>query len=555
MSSGGANIEFYSKMESLVKDMDRLTKKQQEMVQNFDKVGRSARKGGSDAEKATAAAAREMDRFAAATMKVNQTPLERYKEEVFKLNTALKAGKIDQESFNRAVERAKATLEQTKAILQQTGTEMKRTGAEEKNAFSQSSISRLASYTAGLAGIAAAAALARKVLSEVRTEAEQIGDKQFTEAPSLGMLAQVADTPEDLARLEAEAKKTFAEGGARTIPEAAKLQFALESGSAGALRADFSQLQASGLVPDAAMMAESAIKLIAGMGEQEAGDFRTVVSKAFGGAKLGLGSAEELLQATASVSSQASRLGLSDEEVMAAVSTVSAVEGPAEASTQIQALLKGIEVEGIGGGFLEKGKTLREQVAKLKELETQGVDIRDMLGGRQEAVKGYGQLSSERGVASVEANLANIASAEREDWFGKKVTMAEGIPVNAAALLARQRKNQAELNQEEVGIYENLADSVAADQKEYQRQRYGGGFIGDIAAAGEGVGIGAHRFFAGNRSFVNSGLNEGTSEQTRAAALTIEAAMDLREAAAQQRAASEESATRRQRAAASAQPE
>lgn len=490
--SGTSDVKFTADESDLSKKQDKLIKQQQEMIDKLKKVGKEGKES-----------TKEMDRFAAATSKINRTPLEKYADEMRKLDQALKAGKIDQETFNRAVARSKS--------------EFKQAGDAARNAFGPAATSNLASYVAGLGSIAAAAAGVKKVLDAVRQESETLGTKQFTEAPSLGMLAQVADTPEDLRRLEGEAKKTFAEGGARTIPEAAKLQFALESGGVGALRADFSRLQASGLVPDASMMAESAIKLRAGMGEKETGDFRNVVSKAFGGAKLGLGSAEELLQATASVSTQASRLGLTDEEVMAGISTMSAVVGPAEAATQMEALLKGIEVEGIGGQFLQPGKTLRQQVQRIKELEAGGQDIREMLGGRQEAVKGFGLLSSERGQQSTEANLANIAAAERDDWFGQKVQMAESMPVNAAAILARQRVNRAELAAEEVGIYENLADAVAADQKEYKRQQYGGGFLGDVMAAGEGVGMGVHRFFAGNRNFIESGLNEGTSQETAAA--------------------------------------
>lgn len=518
--SGNLDIKWTSDETEVTKAQDKLIKQLQETVEKYKKMAAEAKTSGKEMTRSANAAARELDRFAKATKDINRTPLEKYADTMRQLDQALKAGKIDQETFNRAVAKAK--------------TEFQQAGDAGKRAFGPGAAGGLTSYAERLmrvASAASAAAMAHRVFSAARQEAEEIGQKQFTEAPSLGMLAQVADTPEDLARLEGEVKKTFAEGGARTIPEAAALQFALESGEAGNLRADFSQLQASGLVPNATMMAESAIKLIAGMGEKETGDFRTVVSKAFGGAKLGLGSAEELLQATAKVSAQASRLGLSDEEVMAALSTVSAIEGPAEAETQIQALLKGIEVEGIGGGYLEKGKTLREQVARLKELEAAGEDIRDMLGGRQEAVKGYGQLVSERGVASVEANLANIAAAEQEDWFGQKVEMAEAIPSNRAAILARQRKNRAELAQEEVGIYENLADTMEYEQKEFKRRQYGGGFLGDVAAAAEGIGIAIHRKFGGNRQFIESGLNAGVSEETRAAAAQVEAAMELRDAA------------------------
>lgn len=143
MSDGAANIEFYGKMEALVKDMDRLAKKQQETIEKFDKIGKTARKGGTDAEKATAAAAREMDKFAAATTKINQTPLEKYNRQLGDLKRALDAGKISQETFNRATSAATKELH----------------GAADagRQAFGGQAIASLRSYATGMFSLAAAA--------------------------------------------------------------------------------------------------------------------------------------------------------------------------------------------------------------------------------------------------------------------------------------------------------------------------------------------------------------------------------------------------------------
>lgn len=459
MSDGNLNIQFFANATSLLQAMDKAIRKQQEQTDAIEKTAKASKKGMTDAEKATAAAAKEMDRFAKATKDVNRTPLERYADEMLKLNRALKAGKIDQETFNRAVEKSKQSFQQA--------------GHAGNQAFGAGAMANLASYATQMAGVAAAVELVRKALVAKREEENRLGENQFRDAPSLGMLAQIEHDPVKLERLQNEAKKTFAEGGAKTIGEAAALQFSLESGGVGNLRGDFSRMQASGLVPNASLMAESVIKMTAGMGAAETGDFRSVVSKAFGAGKLGLGSAEELLSAAASTSSQASRLGLSDEELLASISTASAVVGPNEAATQIEALLKGIEVEGIGSGMLQGGKTLREQIDAIAGLEKSGVDIRELLGGRQEAVKGFGILSSEQGRAAMSANLANIATSQQEDWFGKKVLAAGSIPSNAAASAARKAKNRADLAGERTGDIENVADAVSDDLVALQRERNG----------------------------------------------------------------------------------
>lgn len=188
MSSGGANIEFYGKMEALVKDMDRLAKKQQETIDKFDKIGKTARKGGTDAEKATAAAAREMDKFAAATMKLNQHPLERYKEEMFKLNTALKAGKIDQESYSRAVDKARASITATTTQVQQAG-------QATKQSFGASAASSVLNYAAGFMSVTAAVGAFSAALSQSRAETEAALQAVEKLIETRSQLQQVAEGP------------------------------------------------------------------------------------------------------------------------------------------------------------------------------------------------------------------------------------------------------------------------------------------------------------------------------------------------------------------------
>lgn len=529
MSEGDLDIKLYGDASHVIKEQAKLIKQQEQAFEAYKKLateskkaGKEAEKAAKEAEKANAAAAKELDRFARATKEINRTPLEKYADEMLRLNRALKAGKIDQETFNRAVAKTRAEFQQA--------------GEAGKQAFGGGALANLANYATRLGGIATAAMAAKAALSAQREEAEAMGQMQSEQAPTLGMLAQVADTPEDLKRLQDEAKKTFAEGGAKTLGEAAALQFSLESGGVGNLRGDFSRMQASGLVPNAALMAEAAIKLTAGMGAAETGDFRSVISKAFGAGKLGLGSAEELLSAAASTSSQASRLGLKDEEVLAAISTASAVEGPQEARTQIEALLKGIEVEGIGSGLLQGGKSLQEQVAAIAALEKSGVDIREILGGRQEAVKGFGILSSAQGQQAMAANLENIERSVQEDWFGQKVAMAEATPMNAAAILARKKGAKKQLGAEETGIYENLADAVDDDIAAKTREKYGGGWLGDLAAGGHRAFAPMWRWGLGNRGFISAYGGEA-GEDTQAAIKSIEASMKLEQAAANLEAA------------------
>lgn len=526
MSDGDLDIKLYGDASHVIKEQAKLIKQQEQAIETYKKLateskksGKEAEKAAKDAEKANAAAAKELDRFARATKDINRTPLEKYADEMLRLNRALKAGKIDQETFNRAVAKTKAEFQQA--------------GNAGERAFGSSASSNLGRYAAQVVGVSAAASALYRILGDVRMEAEQLGQQQFIEAGSLGSLAQLSGMSQgDVARLEGEAKKTFLEGGALTMPEAVDLQKTLESGNIGEYRADMARMQSSGLA-QAKPMAEAGIMMAAGFGKEETGDFRSMMSKAFGAAMLGLGEADEIYRATAKVSQQAGRLKLTDEETMAAVSTASAVVGPDEAATQIGALMKGIEVEGIGGGFLKPGKTLMEQVQEIKKLESAGEDIRVILGGRQEAVAGYGALVSSQGQETMRANLGNIATADKEQWFEKRATLAENIPTNKVAIALRRRKAAYQLSNEVEGMYENIADSMTLDMQANEKRKWGHGRIGDFTASLIGVGNSVERFFRGNEAFVNTGQHPGIADDTR------EAAQALKESAATLRAAAD----------------
>jgi hypothetical protein len=157
MSDGTSNIQFFANVTSLLQAMDKAIRKNQETTDSLEKMAKTSKKGMSDAEKATAAAAREMDRFAKHTKEVNRTPLERYADEMLRLNKALKAGKIDLETFNRAVARSKI--------------EMQQASHASNEAFGSSATSKLKTYVQGMAGLASVTSLFSSALAQAKEDA------------------------------------------------------------------------------------------------------------------------------------------------------------------------------------------------------------------------------------------------------------------------------------------------------------------------------------------------------------------------------------------------
>lgn len=160
MSDGNLNIQFFANATSLLQAMDKAIRKQQEQLDGIEKTTKASKKGMSETEKATAAAAREMDRFAKHTKDVNRTPLEKYADEMLRLNRALKAGKIDQETFNRAVDKAKLSMQQA--------------GHASSEAFGTSAASKMKSYIQGMAGLAGATSLFSSALAQAREDAMEV---------------------------------------------------------------------------------------------------------------------------------------------------------------------------------------------------------------------------------------------------------------------------------------------------------------------------------------------------------------------------------------------
>jgi hypothetical protein len=374
------------------------------------------------------------------------------------------------------------------------------------DAFGDGAISQLASYASRVAGVAGAFAAAAAAIRAMREESDRLGQGQRTSGPAFGQLAQLADTPAQLARLTQQAKMTFAEGGARSLEQAAALQFSLESAGAGSFRADFSRAQATGLIPNAQTMAESASMLQKAFGASKTGSFRDIAGMAFGAAATGLGSVEEIQAAGAMAGSQASRIGLSPEETLAAIATISGTLGPSEAGAAFRALSKSIEVEAIGGGHTKKGQDLAGYLRDIQAKEKGGAKIFDMLGGRIEAVTAYGLLTNESGAAQYPSILQDTVTGRQTDAMGRKLGLAMTIPENRAAAAAQMAENRAGLGGTNQGTIENLADALAADMQQQYRERYG-----SFGAAASPPTIAMDRWF-GNEDFLSRRKKWGSPE-------------------------------------------
>jgi hypothetical protein len=139
---------------------------------------------------------------------------------MFKLNVALKAGKIDQESYNRAVERAKTALAQTAAQAQQAG-------QATRQAFGGAAAS-LNQYVMGFASMTTAIQLFARAMAyaQANTDAAMASVEKYIETRR--ELKQMADTGQEFQQFEEFANRLsmfgMPRGGAQEIISAAQAE-------------------------------------------------------------------------------------------------------------------------------------------------------------------------------------------------------------------------------------------------------------------------------------------------------------------------------------------
>lgn len=194
MSDGKLDMVMYGDAAHVIREQAKLIKQQNESLEVYKKMGAESKKAGKESEKAAkevekaqAAATRELDKFARATKDINRTPLEKYADTMRQLETALKAGKIDQETFNRAVTGAKHEFDAA--------------GKSREVAFGGAAIAQLKELTSGMFGLSAATqafAASMERAQRIKTESMAGVDRLVNSRRELN---QVGDNPADIQSL------------------------------------------------------------------------------------------------------------------------------------------------------------------------------------------------------------------------------------------------------------------------------------------------------------------------------------------------------------------
>lgn len=450
---GPGDIKFGADMEAsaALKEVRRLSKEMGKLQKSFDKLAKAGKKGTTE-KLALDKKQIELDKQRKRVLEQIMTPQEKYNRKMKELSTLLGRNKLSQDQYWRAVRKTQVELKRAEV----TGTK----------AFGASSLRNLAAMAAGVASVTTAVSLLRRTWDDVATARKGAAGKQEAALSGLASLLQLAGgDPDKMEKLVAAGKGFYREGGAASLDEAYRTTFQMESAGVLDQRTFFANLFG---ITDAGEVAGSVGKLTAAMGRKEVGSAAQIVSKGLAAAgPIPGASVSDILTAATASGKAARQLGLSDEELIAAVSTTAQEAKSADVGgTQVYALLRALGRKGFVEKF--KGKPLEEMLQSITE---KGMTKPQLIKffGRQEAEAGFSALVGGR----FGERLAEVKQGQVEGTAWKMI-QGRRMVAEVAALDDRRRELAAEeLGLEEDALSQHKADAARAKNRRLQREQQG----------------------------------------------------------------------------------
>lgn len=357
-----------------------------------------------------------------------------------------------------------------------------------KKPVKPSQLDSLKSYALGFVGVSAAITGAMQAFQAFEKIKDDAARKSRFASAGMAELSQLANTPEEMRALVQEANNAFGQGIGTTKDQAASLIFSLESaGIKGKDRQLFKDLAAKGVVTDSALFARAANTLQKAIGKDETGNFTAILSKAFAASSASPSTAPELLEAAATAGGTASRLKLTDEEILAATAVTATSTGSASlGGTQLQGILTTLEKK---GGF--EGLSLTEALEKIESMNLKGSDLVKYFG-RKEGLAGFDSLL--KNMDQFRENIRKIKQAEKEGVVNRKLSLVDAVPEIVAAQSAQREDNQLEISRVDQGTLRNLRNAVVAEAVAQGEEDYG--FLGGAYANVTNVASKYNPFFS-----------------------------------------------------------
>lgn len=378
-------------------------------------------------------AAQKLRTAAAAIVRDNETPLDRFNRKFHELAVQVRAGNL--------------SVDQAAVALRRYRGELESVSGRQHTAFGARAAGTVVSYFAGLVGPTATIALATRALANYNAELDKVNSGLQGDRAGLGELMQLAvtsGTPEVKAKaLVAEAKQIFASGATSSLGEAGHLVFGLESANITdpKQRAIIAQLQNYGVVPDAKGFAPSVASLRSAFPDLSPDK---LISMGVVAGVPSPGGADQLIQHAGKSAEQARALGWSPEFALSATSLLSrAYGGASEGGVRLEQMMKQIEHFGFQHDPSLKGMDPFQVLERIAAGGTDQHNLRKYVGGRMEAMQGARTLISN--LPELRA-LTETAGRGGEGLLDQMVGLAQGTPEIDSATQTIGARNRRELS-------------------------------------------------------------------------------------------------------------
>lgn len=450
------NIRIDADAAAALAELDKLARANEKLGDGLD--------GLADKSKANAAEERRLGNLRNKLLRETDTAQESLKRRIEDVTEALKGTGVSEERLGRIRDKLhadyEADLAKERRQLGGIDDKLDDVGKANRKAFGTKAISGFKKAGGGLlATLTALAAAAR----EIRQEIEQAADAQLDTGVSAGQLVQLAGgDPVKRDKLLKSANATFVDGFVENQQQAYQLTRELASAEKLDERRFFSRLS---LIDDSAAIAKAVGLVETGFaGGDDTGTSADVVSKFIAGALPATGvSPSQIAEGTATAAGSAKSFGLTDEELIAAISRVAQVRGSgSEAGSQVRQFFTGLTRQGLadelaGQGLpaildavAERATTEKELVEFLGSVEAKGafevlIDRRALLGRLAEVLDAQESQLANRTIRNAMGSDLITAGVDRRSGEAQRVLSRDSQAIEQNRYLAERGVVEAEL--------------------------------------------------------------------------------------------------------------
>ncbi len=412
----------------LTAEQRKVAEAAKKMSDEFTQVDRSIRQMGREADK---------------TLRDTRTSQERYNAQIEKLGTLLKHNKIDQDTYNRAVQKATDAYQDA--------------DRSSRRAFGESFSGRITTAIASLTGLLSVSQLIRDTFAAVRQEADELGQVLDDRFGTLGEIGAAASSREEFRLMKRISSDMLRMGAATSFPEADRIAVALKSAGQLGEAETAGKVARTGLTQNLEDLIKNVTSLQSAFeGFDPTGNMAAMISKAFIAGDPALQSPDEILRAAARAGGLAGSTGVTDEELMAAIAILGRGNVTTErAATLVENVIKKAATLGLGGGGFADIIPRLEQAIK-----TSGESPVQFLQDIQ-AVQGFESLRANMG--QIQDLTKQIVAGNTGQVLQEKLQLMEAE--NQSTILKRQSLGRLLATKGETGIaeLEQVRDAITAE--------------------------------------------------------------------------------------------